>query len=124
MPTEEWCKENPKVAAYISRELNERLLAWMEQRGIKKVSQALTAILEKELEASESHAGAGSREDERLAALEEKVDHLAQIVLELRDTVKAGRGKSDLKATSARRSGQLSLLESEMGRGKPGDSSQ
>ncbi|MCU0570081.1 MAG: hypothetical protein MUF49_26345 [Oculatellaceae cyanobacterium Prado106] len=72
MPTEEWFKENPKVSAYISKELNERLLVWMKQRGIKKVSQALTAILQEHLEGSQINAGVQSSQAERVAALEGK----------------------------------------------------
>ncbi len=72
MPTEEWFKENPKVSAYISVALNQRLLAWMKQRGIKKVSQALTTILEEHLAVSQTRSTAQGSDDEQLAALEGK----------------------------------------------------
>lgn len=49
MPTNEWFQENPKVSAYISKSLNHQLEEWMKQRSIKKVSQALTTILEEHL---------------------------------------------------------------------------
>jgi hypothetical protein len=49
MPTEDWFKENPKVSAYISKELYEKLEEWMKGQNIRKVSQALTAILEQHL---------------------------------------------------------------------------
>lgn len=46
MPSKEWFEENPKVSAYISKELHQSLETWMKDKGIKKVSQALTEILE------------------------------------------------------------------------------
>jgi hypothetical protein len=49
MPSQEWFKDNPKVSAYISQDLNQRLEAWMRERNIRKVSQALTTILEEHL---------------------------------------------------------------------------
>jgi hypothetical protein len=49
MPTDEWFKENPKISAYISPNLNQKLSEWMKSRNIKKVSQALTTILEEHL---------------------------------------------------------------------------
>lgn len=49
MPTKEWFQENPKISAYISRDLYLILKRWMADRGIRKVSQALTEILEEHL---------------------------------------------------------------------------
>lgn len=49
MPTNEWFKENPKVSAYIPSILYQRFEEWMKERNIKKVSQALTQILEEHL---------------------------------------------------------------------------
>lgn len=49
MPTPNWFKENPKVSAYISKDLESRLHEWMAQRTIRKESQALTVILEEYL---------------------------------------------------------------------------
>jgi len=49
VPTPEWFAENPKISAYISPEINDALKAWMEQNRVKKVSQALTTILEQHL---------------------------------------------------------------------------
>ena len=72
MPTEEWFKENPKVSAYISTELNERLLKWMKQRGIRKVSQALTTVLEEHLSRQTSPI-AQNVDDGRVTALEGKL---------------------------------------------------
>lgn len=66
MPSEEWFRENPKVSAYITRELHQKLESWMEKNGVKKVSQALTEILEAFLEPSKA--------DDQLAALERKFE--------------------------------------------------
>ena len=49
MPTPDWFKENPKVSAYISKDLESRLHEWMATRSIRKESQALTVILEEYL---------------------------------------------------------------------------
>lgn len=46
MPTKEWFNENPKISAYISNELYQKLEAWMIENRVKKVSQGLTKILE------------------------------------------------------------------------------
>jgi hypothetical protein len=46
MPKKEWFEQNPKVSAYLSPELYERLKEFMAARGIGKTSQALTLILE------------------------------------------------------------------------------
>lgn len=73
MPTEEWFKENPKVSAYISPDLNERLNEWMKKRGIKKVSQALTVILEEHLGVVQSSLVAQSFDESRVMALEGKL---------------------------------------------------
>lgn len=73
MPTEEWFKENPKVSAYISPELNQRLLEWMKQRGIRKVSQGLTTILEEHLAVVQNSLVVQSFDDGRLATVEGRV---------------------------------------------------
>jgi len=49
MPSQEWFKDNPKISAYISQDLNQRLEEWMKERNIRKMSQALTTILEEHL---------------------------------------------------------------------------
>ena len=49
MPSQEWFKDNPKISAYISQDLNQHLEQWMRERNIRKVSQALTTILEEYL---------------------------------------------------------------------------
>lgn len=73
MPTEEWFKENPKVSAYINPELNQRLLEWMKQRGIRKVSQGLTVILEEHLGVVQSSPLVQTVDDSRITALEGKL---------------------------------------------------
>lgn len=45
MPTPEWFAENPKISAYISKDLDNALKTWMEENRVKKISQALTQIL-------------------------------------------------------------------------------
>ena len=87
MPTDEWFKENPKVSAYISQDLNEKLLKWMKGRSIKKVSQALTAILEEYLGVAQAEPITQPVRDDRLEALEQKLESLFQIVQELREPV-------------------------------------
>ncbi|NJM68535.1 MAG: hypothetical protein HC851_24165 [Acaryochloris sp. RU_4_1] len=46
MPSPQWFEDNPKVSAYIPKELHNALETWMREKQIKKVSQALTKILE------------------------------------------------------------------------------
>jgi hypothetical protein len=89
MPTDEWFKENPKVSAYIPQNLNEKLLEWMKGRSIKKVSQALTTILEEHLGVVQNKPIAESGEGDRLEALEQKLESLSQIVQELREPIQA-----------------------------------
>ena len=78
MPTDEWFKENPKISAYISPNLNEKLLEWMSNRGIKKVSQALTSILEVYLGVNQDRPIIESSENDRLRILEQKLENLSQ----------------------------------------------
>lgn len=73
MPTEKWFEENPKISAYISQDLYSRLEEWMRERNIKKVSQALTAILEDLLTSGQGSPVVQKTGDtERLEALEGK----------------------------------------------------
>lgn len=71
MPTKDWFDDNPKVSAYVSRELYEQLEAWMKGQNIKKVSQALTAILEQHL--GKIAPSQESNNLERVEALEGKL---------------------------------------------------
>ena len=93
MPTDEWFKENPKVSAYIPQNLNEKLTEWMKGRSIKKVSQALTAILEEYLGVVQTEPITQPVKDDRLEALEQKVESLFQIVQELREPIQASSPK-------------------------------
>ena len=93
MPTDEWFKENPKVSAYIPQDLNEKLTEWMKGRSIKKVSQALTAILEEYLGVVQTEPITQPVRDDRLEALEQKVESLFQIVQELREPIQASSSK-------------------------------
>lgn len=85
MPTDEWFRENPKVSAYIPKDLNEKLSNWMKGRSIKKVSQALTTILEEHLGVVQTEPITQPVRDDRLEALEQKFESLSQIVQELRE---------------------------------------
>jgi hypothetical protein len=90
MPTEEWFKENPKVSAYIPQNLNEKLLDWMKGRNIKKVSQALTAILEEYLGVVQTRPTVQNIDDSRIESLEQKFEDLSQVVQELREAIQIG----------------------------------
>ena len=83
MPTDEWFKENPKISAYISPNLNEKLSEWMKNRGIKKVSQALTTILESYLGVNQDSPNIESSDNDRLRIVEEKLESLSQEVRSL-----------------------------------------
>lgn len=72
MPTNEWFQENPKVSAYIPKELHHRLEKWMEQQGVKKVSQALTQILEEYLGVVQNKLNQPTADSSRLEILEGK----------------------------------------------------
>lgn len=89
MPTDEWFKENPKVSAYIPHDLNEKLTEWMKGRNIKKVSQALTAILEEYLGVVQTKLITQPVRDDRLEAIEQEIKSLRQIVQELKEPAQA-----------------------------------
>lgn len=97
MPTDEWFKENPKVSAYIPQDLNEKLLEWMKSRNIKKVSQALTAILQEYLGVAQkvvqTEPITQPVRDDRLEALEQKFEILSQMVQEMREAVQISSPK-------------------------------
>ena len=52
MATKEWLNSHAKVRAYLDFSLYASLEDWMKKNKIKKVSQALTIILEHYLEAN------------------------------------------------------------------------
>jgi predicted DNA-binding transcriptional regulator AlpA len=99
MPTDEWFKENPKVSAYIPQSLNEKLTEWMAGRNIKKVSQALTTILEEYLGVVQTEPIIQPNRDDRLEALEEKFESLFKIVQELRESIEL---REQIQASSQR----------------------
>lgn len=72
MPTNQWFQENPKVSAYIPKALHQRLEEWMEHKGVKKVSQAITQILEEHLGVTSSSPNQTNLEPSRLETLEGK----------------------------------------------------
>ena len=73
MPTNEWFKENPKVSAYIPSSLYQRFEEWMKEKNIKKVSQALTQILEEHLGIVQIESSVDySPDNKRIEALEGK----------------------------------------------------
>jgi tetrahydromethanopterin S-methyltransferase subunit G len=49
MPSKEWFEENPKVSAYIPREVYDRLREWMVENKVSKVNQAVAKLLEAQL---------------------------------------------------------------------------
>lgn len=54
MPTSDWLEERTKLSVYVGDEINDALKAWMEQNRIKKVTRALTIILEQHLGLAEA----------------------------------------------------------------------
>lgn len=78
MPTDEWFKENPKISAYISPNLNEKLSEWMKNRGIKKVSQALTTILESYLGVNQDSPNIESSENDWSRMVDQKLESLSE----------------------------------------------
>lgn len=89
MPTDEWFKENPKVSAYIPHSLNEKLTDWMKERSIKKVSQALTTILEEHLGVVQNKPIPQPDRDDGLETLKQEFDSLSQTVQELKELIQA-----------------------------------
>ena len=71
MPTPQWFAENPKISAYISKDLDNALKAWMEENRIKKVSAALTTILEQFLGLTSAAAGVSPENYATLEQLQE-----------------------------------------------------
>lgn len=113
MPTDEWFKENPKVAAYIPKELNDKLLEWMQNKNIKKVSQALTAILEEQLgvvQVEPKNQPYLSRD--RMEEVESKITALSQKFEEMESTIARMQAQEQVSPPVDQSSNsQLSLLE-------------
>lgn len=45
MPSKEWLEDNPKVSAYIPREVYDRLREWMVENKVTKVNKAVAQLL-------------------------------------------------------------------------------
>lgn len=113
MPSPEWFKENPKVSTYISRDLNQRLENWMREKNIKKVSQALTAILEEYLGVVQSNSKVVqySVDTNRIEVLEERVNSIHLLLNQLQGAVADMQKNSGSKVIQSSIPGQLSILE-------------
>lgn len=83
MPTNEWFQENPKISAYISKELHQDLEKWMEERGIRKVSQAISQILEEYFKLDQSRLNQSNPDETRIEVVEKKVEKLFQMIARL-----------------------------------------
>lgn len=112
MPTDEWFKDNPKVSAYISSDLFQRLNEWMKKQGIKKTSQGLTRILEEHLGVIQVEPIQPAVDDDRLGELEAKLAALARKFEGMEDTIAALQPptESSLPVDQSSNS-QLSILE-------------
>ena len=113
MPTNEWFKENPKVSAYISSILYQRFEEWMKEKNIKKVSQALTQILEEHLGVVQTELTIQpSIDDDRLESVEANLAALSKKFEEMEAAIAAmqPQTESSLPVVQSDNS-QLSILE-------------
>ena len=80
MPTKDWFKENPKVSAYLSAELNQSLKEWMRKNGIKKTSVGITTIIEQFLKVNQSKPLVDQKyvTVEQLNKIEKEIESLKQ----------------------------------------------
>ena len=106
MPTPEWFAENPKISAYISKDLDDALKAWMVENRIKKVSQALTTILEQHLGLAKAPQTAAGN----YATLEQLQGLVVRVEALERENKKATKPKSPSKPEGAK---QMSLGDAE-----------
>jgi hypothetical protein len=114
MPKKEWFQENPKVSAYLSPVLNQLLKEWMEKNGIKKTTQALTAILEEFLGVTQSKPFQSNLDTTRIESLEEKVESLSREMENLNQALKrlSSNPKVDqVEQPQIEHPGQLSFLD-------------
>ena len=112
MPTNEWFKENPKVSAYISSILYQRFEEWMKEKNIKKVSQALTQILEEHLGVVQTELTIQpSIDDDRLESVEANLAALSKKFEEMEAAIAAmqPQTESSLPVVQSNNS-QLSIL--------------
>lgn len=49
MPSKEWFDANPKISAYIPREVHDALKVWMVENKVTKINKAIAQILEAHL---------------------------------------------------------------------------
>lgn len=114
MPKKEWFQENPKVSAYLSPTLNQLLRGWMEKNGIKKTTQALTAILEEFLGVTQGKPIQSNSDTPRMEALEGKVESLSKEIENLSQALKqlSSNPKVDqVECSQIEHPGQLSFLD-------------
>lgn len=116
MPTDEWFKENPKVSAYIPKELNDKLLEWMKGKNIKKVSQALTVILEEYLGVVQVEPNNQPYlNSDRIEEVESKLTVLSQKFEAMESTIARMQNQEEVSLpVNQSRNSQLSLLESSL----------
>jgi hypothetical protein len=109
MPTKKWFEENPKVTAYISRELHRKLEEYMAERSLKKISQAITAILEEKLLGKDK-----SRDDELRKQVDElraKVDQHEQFMFRvISGGLQSMSAPASVEVLPDRRYNQLSIV--------------
>lgn len=113
MPTNEWFKENPKVSAYIPASLYQRFEEWMKERNIKKVSQALTQILEEHLGVVQTEPTIQpSINNDRLEVVEANLAALSKKFEEMEAAIAAMQPKTESSLPVVQsNNNQLSMLE-------------
>ena len=112
MPTNEWFKENPKISGYISSNLFQRFNEWMKERGIKKVSQGLTRILEEHLGVTQFGPIESTIGSDRLESLEAKFAELSQEFAAIKATIALSQSQTESNSEVDQSSNsQLSFLE-------------
>lgn len=113
MPTNEWFKENPKISAYIPSSLYQRFEEWMKEKNIKKVSQALTQILEEHLGVVQTEPTIQPNiNNDRLESVEANLAALSKKFEEIEAAIAAmqPQTESSLPVVQSNNS-QLSILE-------------
>jgi hypothetical protein len=80
MPTDEWFKENPKISAYISPNLNQKLSEWMKSRNIKKGISSAYNHFRRASWVVQTKPNIESSENDRLRIVEQKLESLSQEV--------------------------------------------
>lgn len=112
MPTKQWFEENPKVTAYISKELHQKLETFMAEEGYKKVSQAITAILEERLSGKKQSRDNDLRQE--VAQLRAKVDQHETFMFKIiQGGLKEALPVEESQVLSGNRYNQLTLEEAQ-----------